>query len=275
MISRRHALGRWFDGLGFRLLDLLYRRYPVTYLQDRTLLCSFEGICGSGKTTQISSVTNVLTQAGVTVGQFHIPAYDVTCISRVLKKFYRHRGCFQYLHRYFPTLNLFLILLDFWELTRRRDKQCQLDHCPEVILFSRGLLSTYVYNAPILARSYDSSTAAIECIRKYGSLFWRPDVIFFFDIAPEKAYERICLTRTTRRYQETPEGLKSSYEMFRTMIDLEIPSGTLLVRVDATRPIEHITRLLLATMHQAATAHCKGRLLATLPEILQRDAHDT
>lgn len=257
------SLGIVFDRLGILILDRIYNRHPVERLKEQVLLCSFEGICGSGKTTQINNLTCILEESGINVGYFHLPAYGVSKTSRFLKEFYKRSLLFERTHRYLPTLNLFLILVDFWELTHKHDAQLYSMDPPDIILFSRGLLSTYVYNAPIVADFYQSFPKAIERTREYCKYLWKPDVILYFAVSPIAANERIQRTRKIRRHHETLGGLTHSYELFRRIIDTEIKHRVRVIEIDATQPIDKVTTLLLAQIKQVALANSKWYRIAS------------
>ena len=151
-------------------------------------IVSFEGLPGSGKSTQINQLKSQLKQNKIKTAYFELPTNST--FGDYLHFSYSNVQYYQKLRRLEPEMNLIFLLFDLYyglkEIIRKK---------PDIILMSRGLLSTYYYNYDLFySKTQSHHKSLINAFRKLSTIlkyFYKPNKIYFLAIDPQIAYERI------------------------------------------------------------------------------------
>ena len=175
------------------------------------LFIVFEGLDGTGKTTQILKLLNFLKASNYDVISFYQPTHG----SWGLK-----------LRKLFIDGHIIPIRDEIQLSVNDRRESVERDILPslqenKIVLLDRYYWSNAAYQG-ILDESY-------EYILAQNSDFPEPDIIIYFDIDVDTAYKRILNERKEIPNQfETTANLKKSKEIFEKIIQEKSFSGTLL-----------------------------------------------
>lgn len=134
----------------------------------------FEGVSGSGKDTQIKLLEKKLKKEGYPVKVAREPADEYKQIRKLWKK--RHNDKMSD-----PLINTFFLMADRYEQIRQKIRPAMADG--NLVISNRSYISTLVYQC----NSEDEIATAIFA-HKFVPM---PDLIIYYDIDPDKAFERI------------------------------------------------------------------------------------
>jgi len=204
---------------------------------------SFEGVCGSGKTTQITKCRDALEADGYQVTAAELPSYGVTPTALLLNALNRDPNWFDAVEQDLPWLNPALITLDYLEYTRT------IADSTDVVLFSRGLLSTYIYNYPAISRVLANHAETVRWLDRLLCKFPVPSLILYFALPLREASRRIAARSAgTLRRREAMPGLEETAVCYERLLESERFREVPVLRVDATLPVEAVHEHVLSVI---------------------------
>lgn len=186
----------------------------------RGKLIVFEGISGTGKETQAKLLAQYLTKRGVKSQIVYHPSPDLKDVLRAWRK---DRNIDHVSEAYF-------LLADRYDRVRQVIKPTLARG--EWVISLRNWISALVYQAKTKSdRQYLS--------KEFGWFEPKPDFLFFFDITPEEAINRIM-----KRHKETGEAL-GKFETKELLAKKRAAYQSVLksvphIRIDASKSIESI-----------------------------------
>ncbi|GHV38887.1 hypothetical protein FACS1894187_18220 [Synergistales bacterium] len=147
-------------------------------------LFSFEGLPGTGKTTQIKKASIELSQK---YGKgYYIDLPTKSGIGTMLKTLYADHDKWKLVSESAPWLNPVMLSVDLIEAIQAANVSGAT-----YILMSRGILSTFYYNLPLYLKFYEDFDMAWEVLEQHLKAFVRPTAIFFFELPEQVAHNRV------------------------------------------------------------------------------------
>ena len=182
-------------------------------MTPKNLFIAFEGIDGSGKSTQVQKLCNWLTGIGHKV---YITAEPTNSpIGKMIRDIFNHRmeGDQRVIAALFAADRLNHLLHSQDGIIRKLEEGF-------TVITDRYYFSSYAYHT---VHGIDMDWV-IDLNRVSASLL-KPDLNIYIDIAPEKSMERLIQGRTTMEMYETLDNLKAVHrtyhEAFQRMQDQE------------------------------------------------------
>ena len=213
----------------YEILKECIQESPGNSCKPNIPLFSFEGLPGSGKTTQISMVAQKLEKNQISSSYIEIPT--AKGVGRLLKSAYSNPETWSSLRQELPWLNPVLLSVDLITSLQKAELNKK-----DVALMSRGILSTYYYN---IDAYYGTGNPWTE-IKNDLCLFPKPNVIFFLDLPPQTAHQRVVeRKRGTLRKMDMTSSMRRDrllFELFCSEIDNTIPVH----HIDATKSEDEI-----------------------------------
>jgi dTMP kinase len=186
---------------------------------EKGVLIVFEGIDGSGKSTQAEILLRRLQEQGVDVVYFREPS---NCKwGRKIKKKALHPGSLT------PEEELDLFLKDRRENVEKNLKPALKKK--RVVILDRYYYSTIAYQG---AKGIEEERIA----RMNEEFVVEPDLVFIFDIDPQKGLERIENRKKKYRLFEREDYLVKVREIFRSF------KGEKFVHIDALKSKQEISK---------------------------------
>jgi dTMP kinase len=175
-------------------------------------LYSFEGLPGSGKSTQANLVLNKLNSQSYQVHYLELPTPSP--YGDFLHYHYQDLRQFLSLKQTDWHINILFLLLDFLQGIKQAHQ-----NKAEFIIMSRGILSTYYYNLDIESKNNLDFNSIIKKLDLILSHFPPPTKIFFLDVQPSLAYERVQLRKDKpTRIMDNLDQLVRDKDLFESMI---------------------------------------------------------
>ncbi len=174
--------------------------------ENRGRFFVFEGIDGSGKTTQIQYLTKRIQAMGHTVHETREPT-DLP-VGKMIRQILRGEIVMD--NRAIAPL---FVSDRLDHLTNAQDGLCRLMEEGKVIISDRYYFSSYAYHGVDMDMDWviDANSVAANLLR--------PTATIFLDITPEVAMERIRKGRETTELFETQERLTQTRDMFFRAFD--------------------------------------------------------
>jgi dTMP kinase len=186
---------------------------------EKGVLIVFEGIDGSGKSTQAGILLKRLQEEGIDVVYFREPSKSKW--GRKIKKKALHPGSLT------PEEELDLFLKDRRENVEKNLKPALKKK--RVVILDRYYYSTIAYQG---AKGIDEGKIA----RMNEEFVVEPDLVFIFDIEPQKGLERIENRKKKYRLFEREDYLVKVREIFRSF------KGEKFVHIDALKSKKEISK---------------------------------
>ncbi|NIO48525.1 MAG: dTMP kinase [Candidatus Aminicenantes bacterium] len=199
-------------------LELLSHRKRTLVMQKGVLIV-FEGIDGSGKSTQAEILLKRLQTKGIDVVYFREPSQGEW--GRKIKKKALHPDSLT------PEEELDLFLKDRRENVEKNLKPALKKKT--VVILDRYYYSTIAYQG---AKGIDEELIA----RMNKEFIVEPDLVFIFDIDPHKGLERIENRKKKDRLFEREDYLVKVREVFRSF------RGERFIHIDALKSKEEISK---------------------------------
>lgn len=147
------------------------------------MLICFDGLSGSGKTTQLNNLKSYLTQQGKKVNEISLPT-NSTYYGKILKLLYSDDKSFRKLCDDLPSLNQVLISHDLKESYYKGMKE----GC-DISLMTRGIVATHaLYEKHYISKYGDDNN---KYIKNDLDNFIIPNVIIYLDCNPKVVKDRI------------------------------------------------------------------------------------
>ena len=202
---------------------------------EQGLFIAFEGIDGSGKSTQIDLIGEYLKKMGRDV--------FVTCepsdfrVGKMIREYLRGeiKGDNRVIAALFVADRLEHILDENKGMLKKRNEGA-------VVLTDRYYFSSYAY------QSVDMPMEWIINANSEAAKLMRPDVTIFLDISPEVAMERIRKGREETELFENKERLKATRENYFEAFE-RLKNSEKVEIVNADRPAEEIHKDIKKIVH--------------------------
>ncbi len=188
-------------------------------MKNRGKFIVFEGIDGSGKSTQMKLLAEALEKSGVKTRLTLEPTYGLVgdTLHRILSGEVEAD----------PKVTAALFVADRLDhITSSEDGVLKSLEMGETVLCDRYYFSSYAYQSTEVPREWvvDANRLCAQALK--------PDVTIFIDISPQTAMERINANRETIEIYETEEKLTkiresyfSAFEMMKESERVEIIDG--------------------------------------------------
>ena len=233
---------------------------------------SFSGIDGSGKSTTIDKVSTALANEGNIV--VHIRRCSWVDIEGKDREYIATKvnGFFDLLHgwtddrRYRSLVGI--VNIGYSVAQRMMEKYAKSHFNPDIVLVGRySNLDPFAYSAfyfPFVRNLSPKQRMQVVSFLHRGA---SSDMVFYFDVDPLVAYERI-LQRIEREQMygtkdrakwphmhENPDDLKFLQEQFEISLELLVKeNGTNIVRIDATTPPEDVVQEILSNISRVTNS---------------------
>ncbi|HNU68288.1 MAG TPA: dTMP kinase [Myxococcota bacterium] len=176
------------------------------------LFIVFEGLDGAGTTTQTRLLAARLAQRTPTVMTAATAEPSTGPAGSVIRQVLRHRvrgtDCFGKDKPFDPGALALLFAAD-----RLDHYSCEI----EPVLDSGGVAISDRYKLSSLA--YQALDVPFEWIASINSLAPEPDLLFFLDVSPEVAWNRVSMNRITRDIFEVPEILRQVHANYNKALE--------------------------------------------------------
>lgn len=190
---------------------------------NRGKLIVFEGLDGSGKTTQMELLSDVMNKNGRHVITTHEPSENA--VGKLVRSAIQGETTFD------PQTILLLFAADRIEhITKFIIPELEIGND---VLCDRFYLSNFAYQAEA------ADLEQIISYNRYSMEMLRPDITFYLDLSPDECIDRININRVQAELYENKEMLtKVSKNYFRAINRLE--NEEKIVTVNASEPIENV-----------------------------------
>jgi dTMP kinase len=192
----------------------------------KNFFIAFEGIDGSGKSTQVKLLTEKLTQAGLKVYTTCEPTESP--MGKTIRDIFNHR--FEADHR---TIAALFVADRLHHLLNKTDGILKKLEEGYTVITDRYYLSSYAYQSPYMDLNWVIQANSLSA----GLL--RPDLNIYIDISPELSIERLNKGRTSIELYETLENLQNVRGRYFEVIELLKDDEKVMV-TDGNRPPEDI-----------------------------------
>lgn len=203
--------------------------------QPNSKFIVFEGIDGSGKTTQIKLLQMSLTNHGIVSS---ISAEPTSLPSGI-----EIRKVLSGEQNKTPLEMAKLFTLD--RIAHNTDKTRGIERMlnDKVTVIS----DRYYYSSMAYQGAYTGIEKIIEMNINNPDIR-HPDLCIFLDLTPEQSMKRIKNTRENLEIFETPEILRQTRDMFYKVIERMRHLGDNIVTIDASREVEDVSKDILSTV---------------------------
>lgn len=205
-------------------------------VESRGVFVVFEGLDGAGTTTQTRLLTSSLARIRPDL-MVHASAEPAggpagTVIRQVLRKRIRGTDCFGVDRDFDPGALALLFAAD-----RLDHYSCEIGP----VLEHGGVAISDRYKLSSLA--YQALSMPMEWVKAINSKAPEPDIMFFLEVTPEVAWERLSGDRVQREIFEVPDTLRAVWRNYHEVLP-EIDRSRLVV-INGTEPIDAIARQVL------------------------------
>jgi dTMP kinase len=180
---------------------------PEIYLMKKNLFIAFEGIDGSGKSTQVKLLKEKLEQAGLKVYTTCEPTESP--IGKIIRDIFTHK--MEADHRVIAGLFVADRLDHLLNKTNGIIKMLEEGY---TVITDRYYLSSYAYQSTHMDLNW-----VIQANSLSANLL-RPDINIFIDITPEQSMERLKKGRTSIELYETLDNLQNVRNKYFEVMEL-------------------------------------------------------
>jgi len=180
---------------------------PEIYLMKKNLFIAFEGIDGSGKSTQVKLLKEKLEQAGLKVYTTCEPTESP--IGKIIRDIFTHK--IEADHRVIAGLFVADRLDHLLNKTNGIIKMLEEGY---TVITDRYYLSSYAYQSTHMDLNW-----VIQANSLSANLL-RPDINIFIDVTPEQSMERLKKGRTSIELYETLDNLQNVRNKYFEVMEL-------------------------------------------------------
>jgi len=192
----------------------------------KNLFLAFEGIDGSGKSTQSKMLEEKLVSEGIRV--YHTFEPTDSYIGSLIRKIFRHE--IEADHR---TIAGLYVADRINHLTNKENGILTKLEDGYTVITDRYYFSSYAYQGTHMNQDWVIAANSISAD------VLRPDLNIFIDITPEVAIERLHSNRDQIQLYETLENLKAVRDKYIEAFEKEKAKEKIVI-VDGNRPVDEI-----------------------------------
>jgi dTMP kinase len=174
----------------------------------KNLFIAFEGIDGSGKSTQVKLLADKLTEKGHKVYTTHEPTAGP--IGKMIRDIFNHR-----MEGDQRTIAALFVADRLEHLLNKTDGILQRLAEGYTVITDRYYFSSYAYHSVHVEMDW------VIAMNREASKLLRPDLNIYIDISPEVSMQRIQKGRESVEMYETLENQKQVYTMYEKAFELE------------------------------------------------------
>jgi len=193
---------------------------------NKKLFLAFEGIDGSGKSTQSKLLEEKLKAEGIKV--YHTYEPTGSPIGQLIKKIFRHE--MESDHR---TIAGLYVADRIDHLTNTKDGILKKIEEGFTVITDRYYFSSYAYQGTHMPQDW------VIMANSISADVLRPDLNIFIDIAPEVSFERVSKNRDKIELYESVENLKQVRNKYFEAFD-KLKLEEKIFIVDGNRSVEEI-----------------------------------
>lgn len=198
-------------------------------MKSNPLFIAFEGIDGSGKSTQVKLLADFLIEKGFTVYTTFEPTDSR--IGTIIRDIFNHRmeGDHRVIAALFAADRLNHLLNSQNGILKKIEEG-------NIVITDRYYLSSYAYHSV-----HHIDMDWIIAANSLSAEILRPDLNIYIDISPEISMERIRSERKTIEMYETLENQKKVYNKYREVFE-KIGMEEKIFIVDGNKTVDHIAQ---------------------------------
>lgn len=195
---------------------------------------SFEGLPGTGKTTQIKKASSDFKKK---YGKsYYIDLPTTSSVGLMLRALYSNKEIWGKVQKEAPWINPLLLSCDL-QLALKKAKKEGANY----VLMARGILSTYYYNYKAYMDIYDDFDIVFGKLTEILQAFAKPTAIVFFELEVEEAHRRVLKrNREPLRAMDQVENMKSDRKLLNKYID-QIKEEVPIYYIDASLDRDSVT----------------------------------
>lgn len=197
----------------------------------KPLFIAFEGIDGSGKSTQVKLLAEALTQLGHKVYTTHEPTSGP--IGKMIRDIFNHR-----LEGSQHTIAALFAADRLEHIVNQTDGILNKMSDGYTVITDRYYFSSYAYHSVHVDMDW-----VIELNREAAKLL-RPDITIYIDIAPEVSMERIQKNRGSVEMYETLDNQKKVHALYERAIQMQ-QGKEKVARISGNQSVEAIAHEVL------------------------------
>jgi dTMP kinase len=208
-------------------------------MNTKPLFVAFEGIDGSGKSTQVKQLAESLTQQGHKVHTTHEPTSGP--IGKMIRDMFSHRmpGEQHTIAALFAADRLEHIL-------NKTDGILQKLKEGYTVITDRYYFSSYAYHSVHVDMNW------VMAMNQEAARLLRPDITLYIDISPEVSMQRIQKNRQSIEMYETLDNQKKVYALYEQAFQLQKDKERI-VRISGNQPVASIAQSVLEAVVKLQT----------------------
>jgi dTMP kinase len=193
----------------------------------KNLFIAFEGIDGSGKSTQVKLLAEKLTEKGHKVYTTHEPTSGP--VGKMIRDIFNHR-----MEGDQRTIAALFVADRLEHLLNKTDGILKRLAEGYTVITDRYYFSSYAYHSVHVDMDW------VIAMNREATKLLRPDLNIYIDISPEVSMQRIQKGRESVEMYETLENQKQVYAMYEKAFELE-KDHEMIFRVNGDQLAEEIS----------------------------------
>lgn len=193
----------------------------------KNLFIAFEGIDGSGKSTQVKLLAEKLTEKGHKVYTTHEPTGGL--VGKMIRDIFNHR-----MEGDQRTIAALFVADRLEHLLNKTDGILKRLAEGYTVITDRYYFSSYAYHSVHVDMDW------VIAMNREATKLLRPDLNIYIDISPEVSMQRIQKGRESVEMYETLENQKQVYTMYEKAFEIE-KDHEMIFRVSGDQTAEKIS----------------------------------